>query len=74
MLPLARKTAQSLQNWLEPWLGEGFAIAPDEDALPALSEERLTRWKRIGEADFLSEAEKRRMVGLKDKPEGEDDE
>ena len=73
VLPLARKTAMSLQNWLEPWLGEGFAIAPDEDALPALSEERLTRWKRIGEADFLSDAEKRRMVGLTDKPETDDD-
>ena len=64
VLPLARKTAASLQAWLRPWLAEDLALSPDEDALPALSEERAARWRRVGEADFLSEDEKRRLLGL----------
>jgi len=73
ILPLARKTADALAGWLEPWLGEGFHIRPDEDALPALSEERLARWQRIGGADFLSDAEKRAQLGLKPAADTEDD-
>ncbi|MBV5257472.1 phage portal protein [Synechococcus moorigangaii CMS01] len=73
ILPLARKTCASLNGWLAPWLGEGFHIRPDEDALPALSEERLARWQRIGGADFLSDGEKRALLGLKPATEMEDE-
>jgi HK97 family phage portal protein len=72
ILPLARKTSAALAAWLGPWLGSGFAILPDEDALPALAEERLTRWKRIGEAPFLTRAEQRAMLGLGAQPTMED--
>jgi len=72
-LPLARKTADALAGWLEPWLAGGFAIAPDEDALPALSEERLARWQRIGAADFLIDTEKRALLGLNSKPDDGDE-
>ena len=64
VLPLARKTGLALANWLRPWLGE-LTIAPDEDALPALSDERAARWRRVAEASFLSDAEKRRHLGLR---------
>lgn len=65
ILPLARKTAAALENWLIPHAGDGFGLSPDEDALPALSEERLARWQRIGGADFLEDHEKRELLGLK---------
>jgi len=66
VLPLARKTGAALTAWLEPWLGGDFTIRPDEEAIPALSEERALRWKRIGEAGFLTDDEKRTLLGVED--------
>jgi phage portal protein BeeE len=39
-------------------------IRPDLDQVPALAAEREMLWKRIGEAAFLTDAEKRRLLGL----------
>ena len=39
-------------------------LKPDLDALPALAPEREALWRRVSEADFLSEDEKRAMLGL----------
>jgi len=64
VLPLARKTASALTAWLAPWLGEGFVIEADEAALPALAEERAARWARVNGAGFLSDDEKRALLGL----------
>lgn len=64
VLPLARKTAAALSGFLSPWLGAQIAITPDEDGLPALSEERGARWRRVGEAGFLTDDEKRALLGL----------
>jgi HK97 family phage portal protein len=66
VLPLARKTAGAMQRWLEPWLGEGLGLETDEEALPALSDERAARWQRVGEAGFLTDAEKRALLGLEE--------
>ena len=68
VLPLVRKTASALSQFFEPWFGAGLIVQPDEDNLPALSEERTQRWHRVNEADFLSDAEKRAMLGLEAKP------
>ena len=64
VLPLARKTVSALEAWLKPWLGEGAALALDEDAIPALADDRNARWRRIAEADFLNDDEKRRLLGV----------
>ena len=64
ILPLARKTAAALEAFLAPWLDGAVRLAPDEERLPALGEERAARWARIGAADFLSAEEKRRLLGL----------
>ena len=37
---------------------------PFPDRIPALAEERDQQWKRIGEALFLTDAEKRALLGL----------
>jgi HK97 family phage portal protein len=62
VLPLVRKTASALAGWLAP--DGSLAIEPDLDAVPALAAERDALWKRVTEADFLDEAEKRALLGL----------
>jgi len=69
VLPLARKTAAALSAWLSPHLG-AVRVEVDEEALPALAEDRARKWTRIGEADFLTQAEKRRLLGLSQTPDG----
>lgn len=64
VLPLARKTASALTGWLAPWLGGGFAVEADETALPALSDERAARWAQVSAAGFLSNDEKRALLGV----------
>jgi HK97 family phage portal protein len=64
VLPMVAKTLAALSGWLPPFYGTGFQLRVDEDNVPALSAEREALWARITSADFLSEAEKRRMLGL----------
>lgn len=64
VLPLVRRTAAALTQWLQPWYAAGFRIEPDLSALPALAGERAADWARISEAGFLSDDEKRRLLGL----------
>lgn len=62
VLPLVQKTAQTLAAWLAP--EAGLTLAPDLDAVPALSAEREALWRRVSAADFLDADEKRAMLGF----------
>lgn len=62
VIPLVRRTADSLSHWLEPAFGP-TRLEPDLDAIEALAPERESLWRRVQAADFLSEAEKRAAVG-----------
>ncbi|MHC2086930.1 phage portal protein [Methylobacterium sp. CM6244] len=62
VIPLARRTAESLAQWLEPAFGPA-RLEPDLDAIEALAPERESLWRRVQAADFLTEAEKREAVG-----------
>ena len=42
----------------------------DFDNVPALAEEREALWRRIADADFLSDGEKRQLLGLPKQQEG----
>ena len=64
VLPLATRVTAALGEWLERFTEEDLTLAPDLEQVPALSAEREALWKRVGEATFLSEAEKRAMLGL----------
>lgn len=64
VLPLATKVAASVGRWLSTWVGEDVVLTPDLDQVPALAVERDAQWNRVATADFLSPAEKRRMLGL----------
>ncbi|KKB10636.1 portal protein [Devosia geojensis] len=63
IVPLVRRVADDLSNWLSPAFG-GTTLAPDFDDVEALAEDRAALWARVGAAEFLSDAEKRQMLGI----------
>ena len=63
LLPLASKLFASIEEALSPWIDE-LSITVDLDQIPALSEDRERLWKQVSEADFLSDDEKRAMLGI----------
>lgn len=64
VLPLVRKTATALAGWLNAATDGGISLDPDLESVPALSTEREALWRRVAQAEFLDEAEKRRILGL----------
>lgn len=64
VLPLATKVAAAVSFWLSDFTGEAVELRPDLDQVPALADERDQQWRRVGEADFLTVAEKRAILGL----------
>ncbi|MEC3862214.1 phage portal protein [Mesobacterium sp. TK19101] len=64
VLPLATRVTAQVSAWLQRFTGEDVSVAPDLDQVPALAAERDAQWKRVSEAAFLSDAEKRAMLGL----------
>ncbi len=64
VLPLVAKTAAAVSGWLPAVFGAGLTVKPDLDGVPALAVEREAQWRRVAEADFLTQSEKRRMLGL----------
>jgi HK97 family phage portal protein len=69
VLPLVSKTLAAISGWLPAWYGERFALKVDYDNVPALAEERETLWRRIEAASFLTDQEKRQLLGLPRLPE-----
>lgn len=69
VLPLVSKALAALSNWLPSFYGERFALRVDHDNVPALAEERAALWRRIEGASFLTDAEKRQLLGLPPQPE-----
>jgi HK97 family phage portal protein len=63
VIPLVKRTAESLSHWLAPAYGETLRLEPDLDAIEALAEERESLWRRVSAAAFLSDDEKREAVG-----------
>lgn len=70
VLPLATRVAAAVGHWLSAHLGEQMELRPDLDQVPALAAERDQQWKRVGEAEFLTQAEKRAILGLPPLMEG----
>lgn len=63
LVPLVVRVSQELSLWLGPAF-EGAEVVPDFDEVEALAEDRTALWARVGGAEFLSDAEKREMVGV----------
>jgi HK97 family phage portal protein len=64
VLPLVSKTMAAVSGWLPGHYGAKFQIKADYDNIPALAEEREALWRRIEQASFLTDAEKRQMLGF----------
>jgi len=63
VLPLGGRILSGIGAALAAWW-PGLALAVDVDQVTALSEDRERLWAQVAAADFLSEAEKREMLGF----------
>lgn len=70
VLPLATRVTAALAEWLSSHGGSRVELRPDQDQVPALAAERDAQWARVNACDFLSDAEKRRLLGLPPRMEG----
>jgi len=73
VLPLATRVVASVTNWLAGFSGEMLELRPDLDQVSALAAERDAQWSRVATADFLTDAEKRELLGLPALTEGDAD-
>ncbi|MEM0945816.1 MAG: phage portal protein [Pseudomonadota bacterium] len=64
VVPLAQRMTAAIAHWLNTWSGGAAEIRPDLEQVPALAAERDALWRRVGSADFLSDPEKRHLLGL----------
>ncbi|MGY6550976.1 MAG: phage portal protein [Erythrobacter sp.] len=63
LLPLGHKLLTALTEGLSPWFPDS-ELAIDLDLVPALSEDRERLWSQVSDADFLTRAEKRELLGF----------
>ena len=63
ILPLAGKIVAALGTALAAWWPD-LTLAIDLDAIPALAADRTALWSQVSAADFLSDDEKRAMLGF----------
>ncbi len=64
VVPLVTRVAAAVSHWLSGFAGGDVELRPDLDQVPALAVERDQQWRRVGEATFLTQAEKRAILGL----------
>ncbi|MEM6467908.1 MAG: phage portal protein, partial [Pseudomonadota bacterium] len=63
VLPLVTRVLSEISAWLGPHF-EAAELRADLDNVPALIVEREAMWRRVSDADFLTDTEKRVMLGL----------
>jgi HK97 family phage portal protein len=63
VLPMAERILAGLSALLSDWMGE-VELTIDTDQISELAEDRAKLWEQVRGADFLSEAEKRAMLGF----------
>lgn len=64
VLPLAARVTSAIADWLSDFTDARIDLRPDIDQVPALAAEREAQWRRVGDASFLTDAEKRALLGL----------
>jgi HK97 family phage portal protein len=64
VLPLVARTVGSLSAWLGPLHGAGVRIWFDADQVEGLASERDSLWARLEAASFLTDDEKREVLGF----------
>jgi HK97 family phage portal protein len=63
VLPMAGRILEALSEGLGAWW-PGLTLAVDVDQVSALHADRSELWRQVGEADFLTNEEKREMLGF----------
>jgi len=63
VLPLINRILDGFNHWLGPRFDGNAKLRIEEDRVEGLVHERAATWKRLNEATFLSESEKRQAVG-----------
>jgi HK97 family phage portal protein len=63
VLPMAVRVLGALSAMLSDWMGE-VKLEVDTDQLTELAEDRARLWEQVGAAGFLSDGEKREMLGF----------
>jgi HK97 family phage portal protein len=64
ILPMAGRILEALGKMLSDWLGP-VSLSVDTDQISELADDRAQLWQAVGAASFLSDAEKREMLGFK---------
>jgi phage portal protein BeeE len=60
---MAARILDALSAMLSDWIGP-VKLAVDTDQISELAEDRAKLWEQVGAANFLSDAEKRAMLGF----------
>jgi HK97 family phage portal protein len=63
ILPMAARILGGLSAMLSDWMG-AVTLEVDTDQLTELAEDRAKLWEQVGAAGFLSDGEKREMLGF----------
>ncbi len=67
VLPMAERILRGIGDGLAAWR-PGLRFAIDVDQVTALAEDRERLWRQVRAAEFLSDAEKREMLGFGPQP------
>lgn len=70
ILPMAGRILDALATVLSDWLGP-VTLTVDTDQISELAEDRALLWQQVGAAEFLSETEKRTMLGFPAQVDGQ---
>jgi HK97 family phage portal protein len=70
VLPMADRILRGLSDGLAAWW-PGLRLQVDVDQVGALAGERERLWRQVKAADFLTDAEKRELLGFAPTPAGE---
>ena len=65
IVPLVRRVTDDLSMWLSPAFG-GVTLEADFDEVEALAEDQASKWARVGSAAFLTDGEKRELLGVRE--------
>jgi HK97 family phage portal protein len=63
ILPMAARILDALSAMLSDWIGP-VRLAVDTDQISELADDRAKLWEQVGAASFLSDGEKRAMLGF----------
>jgi len=66
IIPVLHYMVAELNNWLVPMFDNSLRLRVNLQAVSALSGKYSEQWQRVSGASFLSDAEKRQMLGIAD--------